>query len=107
MDKRIMSLAQQSARIDRFLSGIRQTDFREAAETHFARLAIEHKAKRPALCATAPNAEIEPRAIGIESEFARASDRQRAQPLDILRHDFRPIWSVSATLTSTSVPNRR
>jgi hypothetical protein len=92
----------EPACIDRFFSGIRQTDFRETAEAHFARLAVEHEAKRPALCATTANPKIEPPSIGIESWFARAGGRQRAQPLDILRHNFRPIWTVSATPTSTS-----
>ena len=65
-------------------SGHRQDPLSSSRQSHFARFAIEHEAKRPALRAATADTEIKTSAIGIETRFARARDRQCGQPLDFL-----------------------
>ncbi|HTE77414.1 MAG TPA: hypothetical protein VK653_11860 [Xanthobacteraceae bacterium] len=47
--ERIASIAEKKTGVGRFLSGIRESDLGQAAQSHLARLAAEREAKCPAL----------------------------------------------------------
>jgi len=71
---RVASITEEQACIGRLLARIRQADLGQATQSHFARLAIEHEAKRPALRSSTADAKIKAGAIRIETLLARARD---------------------------------
>src|SRR6185295_20137062 len=76
-----------------------QAHLRESTESHLARLACDHEAKRPTLGAAASDAEIEPTTVSIKSWLRRRRNPARCQPIEPSRHKHLPPYPTNRPTT--------